>query len=340
MKPLLIVTMGDPSGIGPEIAVKTTIDPEVRAVANIVVWGSKKILQIAANKFLKKKHEIHPLIPGKFPKIYDAEKIYCVNQSNISYSDIQLGKVSTLAGQLAYDCIVNATKYVLSGQAQAIVTAPVNKESINKCNINFSGHTELIAKICGVRKFAMMQSSGKLRVVFVTTHISLKEVSAHVTKERIIETIGLLRNVLSLEGITNPKIAIAALNAHAGEGGFMGTEEIDTIIPAIESCRDNKCTIDGPFPPDTLFIENIRTQYDGIISMYHDQGHIPFKMLAFDKGVNSTLGLPIIRTSVDHGTAFDRAWQGNADINSLKAACLTAAKRAGTKQKNIAEIED
>jgi 4-hydroxythreonine-4-phosphate dehydrogenase len=177
----------------------------------------------------------------------------------------------------------------------------------------------------------MMQSAGNLRVAFVTTHIPLREVPDAVTGERIKEVANLLSDAIKAEGIASPKIAAAALNPHAGENGYMGSEDENIVKPALDNLRKSGMNIAGPFPPDTLFIESIRSKYDGILSMYHDQGHIPFKMLAFDRGVNSTLGLPIIRTSVDHGTAFEIAWQGVADTGSLFAAIRLASVRAKNK---------
>ena len=180
----------------------------------------------------------------------------------------------------------------------------------------------------------MMQSAGKLRVIFVTTHIALKDVSAHVTQERIVEVAKLVEEAAKAEGAEHPRIAVAGLNPHAGENGHMGTEDETVVKPAIRKLKESGMDVSGPYPSDTLFIDSIRNTFDGIVSMYHDQGHIPFKMLAFDKGVNSTMGLPIIRTSVDHGTAFEIAWKGVADTGSLEAAIHTAIKRANAKRKS------
>ena len=211
------------------------------------------------------------------------------------------------------------------------MTCPINKAAVNLAGIPFTGHTELLASLCGVKDFVMMQSAGDLRVVFVTTHISLAEVPAAVTAERIRTVTHLLRDAIAEEGVANPKIGVAALNPHAGENGNMGMEDENVVKPAVRALRDEGFDVEGPFPPDTLFIESIRKRFDGIVSMYHDQGHIPFKMLAFDRGVNSTLGLPVIRTSVDHGTAFEIAWKGVADLGSLRAAFDLACKRASSR---------
>lgn len=200
---------------------------------------------------------------------------------------------------------LRGSRDALAEKVDAVVTAPVNKAAVNLAGIPFTGHTELIAGICGTDDFAMMQSAGNLRVAFVTTHIALKDVPKFATRERIIKTTRLLENAIRAEGITEPKIGIAAINPHAGENGNMGTEDELVTKPAVMHMQEMGMKVEGPFPPDTLFIKSTLDRFDGIISMYHDQGHIPFKMLAFDRGVNSTLGLPVIRTSVDHGTAFE-----------------------------------
>ncbi|MDD5596637.1 MAG: 4-hydroxythreonine-4-phosphate dehydrogenase PdxA, partial [Victivallaceae bacterium] len=243
-----------------------------------------------------------------------------------------LAKIDPVSGLAAHSAVIAATHDALAGKVDALVTAPINKASVYAAGIPFTGHTELIAELCRCDSFAMMQSAGNLRVAFVTTHIPLSAVPGAVTGERIIEVACLLDHAVRAEGINHPKLAAAALNPHAGENGCMGTLDKEVIVPALEKLRSGGMDIDGPFPPDTLFIEKIRSAYDGILSMYHDQGHIPFKMLAFDRGVNSTLGLPIIRTSVDHGTAFEIAWRGIADTGSLSAAIKLAAGRATNKR--------
>ena len=312
--PILALTMGDAAGIGVELAIKAAVDKELSEVCQIIVYGSKSVIKEAVGRFLDHKNE--------------SVKVYFKHCADLDFSEQFIGNVRGECGLAAYQTVKIATQDCIDKIVDAIVTAPMNKASVNHADIEFSGHTELIAEMCGVNNYAMMQSDGELRVAFVTTHIALNKVSDSITKERIVEVTNLLNEVIKQEGVTEPKIAMAAINPHAGENGFMGTEEIETVEPAIEELLKNNVQITGPFPPDTLFIEAIRTQYDGIISMYHDQGHIPFKMLAFESGVNSTLGLPIIRTSCDHGTAFEIAWQNQADTGSLFAAVKLAAIRA------------
>ena len=307
----IALTMGDPSGIGPEIAVRAASDPEIAKFANIHIYGCPDIINEAVSRYARKDFK---------PEI--------IKTGEMKFSDVLIGKADEKCGIEAINAVERATKDTISGKMDAIVTTPMNKASVNLAGIDFTGHTEFIAELCHCTSFAMMQSSENLRVAFVTTHIPLSKVPKAVTEERIIEVANLLNEVIKKEGISNPKIAAAAINPHAGEDGYMGNEDEEIVKPALEKLRTSQINIDGPFPPDTLFICEIREKYDGILSMYHDQGHIPFKMLAFDKGVNSTLGLPIIRTSVDHGTAFNIAWQGIADTGSLYAAIKLAATRA------------
>ena len=310
--PRIALTMGDPAGIGPEIAVRLAraVDAGKTSPAEILLYGAPNVIDEAVRRFT----------PGFCPRI--------VSCSDLKFSQIHPGKLDARCGLAALECFRTATLDAIAGKVDAIVTCPINKAAVNLAGIPFTGHTELLASLCGVRDFVMMQSAGDLRVVFATTHIALAQVPSAVTFDRIVTVTHLLRDAIVAEGIAHPKIAVAALNPHAGENGNMGREDEDVVKPAVRALADEGILIQGPFPPDTLFIESIRSQFDGIVSMYHDQGHIPFKMLAFDCGVNSTLGLPVIRTSVDHGTAFEIAWKGVASVGSLAAAFEIACKRA------------
>lgn len=307
--PKIAITMGDPAGIGPEIAVKAASDSLFKNVVDLTVYGCPDVISSASEKFTDNK-------PLKINATGDLKLI-----------DVPIGKADSRCGIEARNAVIKAVEDALSGIIDAIVTAPINKASINMAGIPFAGHTELIAELCGSSNFAMMQSAGCLRIAFVTTHIPLKKVSSSITLDRIINVATLLNEAVKKEGLISPKLAAAALNPHAGENGFMGNEDECIVKPALEKLRMNGINIDGPFPSDTLFIKEILEKYDGILAMYHDQGHIPFKMLAFNTGVNSTLGLPIIRTSVDHGTAFEIAWKGLADTGSLYAAIHMAVLR-------------
>ena len=310
--------MGDPAGIGPEIAVRLAraVAAGKTSPAEVLLYGAPDIIDEAVRRFA----------PGSCPQI--------VPCSDLKFSQMHPGKLDARCGLAALECFRTATLDAIAGKVDAIVTCPINKAAVNLAGIPFTGHTELLASLCGVRDFVMMQSAGDLRVVFATTHIPLAQVPSAVTFDRIVTVTHLLRDAIVAEGIAHPKIAVAALNPHAGENGNMGREDEDVVKPAVRALANEGILIQGPFPPDTLFIESIRTQFNGIVSMYHDQGHIPFKMLAFDRGVNSTLGLPVIRTSVDHGTAFEIAWKGAASVGSLAAAFEIACKRAASRIAN------
>lgn len=308
--PLLALTMGDPAGIGPELAVRAAADAALQGMARMVVYGCPEVIQAAADRFS----------PGFQPRIKAV--------GSLPYSAVKPGELQPDCGVAAMNAVMAAVNDALNGQVDAVVTAPMNKAAVNRAGIVFTGHTELIASMCGVEDYAMMQSDGPLRVAFVTTHIPLNRVAEEISSERIVRVAELLHESCVAEGIASPLLAAAAINPHAGENGYMGSEDEDIVKPALEELRGLGIRIDGPFPPDTLFIASTLRRYDGVVSMYHDQGHIPFKMLAFDRGVNSTLGLPIIRTSPDHGTAFEIAWRGVADTGSFFAAVRLAARRA------------
>jgi 4-hydroxythreonine-4-phosphate dehydrogenase len=315
-KATIALTMGDPAGIGPEIAVKAAADKDLNSLADIVLYGCPDVINEAAKRFV--------------PEVFGKLNIKAVG--DLKFVDVPVAEADAACGLAARDAVIAATRDAIAGKVDAVVTAPMNKASVNLAGVQFTGHTELIAELCGCDSFAMMQSAGNLRVAFVTTHIPLSAVSDAVSVGRITEVAGLLEDAVRAEGIEAPKLAAAAINPHAGENGYMGLEDENIVKPALEELRGKGMDIDGPFPPDTLFIKETRERYDGILSMYHDQGHIPFKMLAFDCGVNSTLGLPIIRTSVDHGTAFEIAWRGGADTGSLYEAVKLAVKRARSRK--------
>ena len=308
--PKIALTAGDPAGIGPELVVKTVASPEWKGRARFVIYGEVTVLEEAARRWSD----------GKVTEIRSA--------GSLPFGSFELGRADGRCGKIAYDGLSMAVRDALAGEVDAIVTAPMNKYSVNLAGIPFTGHTERIAELCNCSNYVMMQSSGNLRMVFVTCHIPLAEVASRAVKPEIVRVTRLLDDAVRAEGIVSPKLAIAAINPHAGENGCMGMEDERETKPAIAELRASGIDVEGPFPPDTLFVESTRSRYDGLVTMYHDQGHIPFKMLAFDSGVNSTLGLPVIRTSPDHGTAFDIAWRGTADEGSFRAAVNLAIRRA------------
>ncbi len=312
----IAVSMGDPAGIGPELALKAALDSGLNRQCCFTLFGDAAVLErTAADCGL-------PLPDCEVRQVGEA-------------GEYRMGEVQASCGRIARDSVAAAARAVIEGEFEALVTAPVNKYAVNLSGVEFSGHTEMIAGMCGVSDFAMMQSADDLRVAFVTTHIALGSVPQFVTVERIVKVACLLSEAVAAEkgGSYRPHLTMAALNPHAGEKGCMGTEDEEVTRPAAAMLRkEYGIDISDPFPPDTLFVPGTLEKFDGIVSMYHDQGHIPFKMLAFDRGVNSTLGLPVIRTSPDHGTAFEIAGRNMADTGSFFAAVRLAAKRALAKR--------
>ena len=288
--PRIAITAGDPAGIGPEIAVKAARDPRVVAACRPVIYGPWRPEELAA-----------------FPT----------------------GVISAEAGRAAYDAIVEATTDALGHRVDAIATGPINKAAFAEAGLPWKGHTDLLGHLCGVDEVAMMFWSERLRVVLATVHIPLAEVPSALTAERLLDVLRLTSASLPRFGIRTPRLAVAGLNPHAGEGGLLGREELDVFQPAIADARRQGIDVAGPLPADTLFVRAARGEFDAVIAAYHDQGLVPVKLLAFGRAVNVTLGLPIIRTSVDHGTAFDIARKGIADEGSLVEAVLLAARLAG-----------
>lgn len=317
--PRIALTMGDAAGIGPELLIKALEAEEFTNKAEFILYGEKEVLQ--------KSLEL-------YGTTLSLENLHIRKTSKLlSKATLPIGTPDPNCGIAAYEAVKMAAIDAVNDKIDAIVTAPINKYSVNLAGIKFSGHTELIAEICNCNDFAMMQSSGKLHVAFVTTHIPIADVAKSITFDRVAQVTELLHQVLIDEGVKTPKLAIMALNPHAGENGCMGEEDEQITHKVIEHLRAKKFDIADMQVPDVIFANGNYKKYDGIVSMYHDQGHIPFKMLAFSSGVNSTLGLPIIRCSPDHGSAFDIAWQNRADTGSFFAAITSAIKRANAKLK-------
>jgi 4-hydroxythreonine-4-phosphate dehydrogenase len=284
--PRIAITVGDPAGIGPEIAAAAAADPRVRAVCEPVVYAAPD--------------------PQRFAP----------------------GVLSGEAGRAAYDTIVRAVDDARRGCVEGIATAPVNKEAFKLAGLPWSGHTDLLAHLTGASHVAMMFHSAALRVVLATVHIALAEVPRALTQRSLEATIDLTARELPRYGVAHPRIAVAGLNPHASEHGLFGSEEETVIAPAIAACRARGINVTGPFSADTVFLRAHRGEFDVVVACYHDQGLIPVKLLAFGEAVNVTLGLPIVRTSVDHGTAFDIAGRGVANPQSMIAAVLLAARLA------------
>ncbi|WP_031500366.1 4-hydroxythreonine-4-phosphate dehydrogenase PdxA [Bryobacter aggregatus] len=322
------VTLGDSSGVGPEILLQAFHSQEIQHP--IVVYGD-----LAALAFYNKQQV--PLHPITTPADYTPGPLNVISPSLLERSDITPGQLNAKSGHAAREYVIAAAKAALAGEIAAMVTLPMNKEATQKTDPHFVGHTELIGAVCGVDDVTIMLASDQLIVTHVTTHCSLLEAIARTKRPRIQTILQLTSDAVS-KLIPNPRIAVAGLNPHAGEHGLFGREEIDEIEPAIAWAKQQGMPVEGPFPPDTLFYLAVRRKrFDAIVCMYHDQGHVPLKLLDFEGGVNIALGLPIIRTSVDHGTAFDIAGQGIAQSGSFIKA-LEFAVRMASVQKDIDNV--
>jgi 4-hydroxythreonine-4-phosphate dehydrogenase len=328
-KPILAVTLGDPAGTGPELLTKALLLPEVRAVCRPVVVGAAAVLR-AAEGFTRTGAKFR-IIDTPAGAADDAGTIDVVDLANVDAAGLVRGKVSPAAGQAAYESIRRAVEFTQAGAAHAVVTSAINKAALHAAGHLYDGHTELLAELCGKPKVTMMLVADKLRICHVSTHVSLKDAIDRVRPERILTVIKIARAGVQELGIADPHIAVAGLNPHAGEGGIFGDEEGKYILPAIEQARALGFRVSGPFAGDTIFFRTLQGQFDCAIAMYHDQGHVAAKMLGIWLGVNVTLGLPIIRTSVEHGTDFDNAGTGRGDPRSLVQALKLAAVMAGNR---------
>ena len=323
--------MGDPAGIGPEICCKMFAEKELFDFCRPFVVGDSACLK-EGMKVGKVTLQINPVrkpSEGRFtPGIMDV-----LDLRNVDVKNLKMGQAQADAGRACVEYIKKAVEMGSSGEIDAIVTGPINKLAMNMGGYKYAGHTELLADLTGTKDFAMLLVTGPLKVIHVSTHVSLSEAIRRVTKERVITVIGLADQALKGLGVAHPRIAVAGLNPHAGEDGMFGREEIDIIGPAIESAKKAGINVNGPIAPDTVFMRAKNGEYDVVVAMYHDQGHVAIKMLGFQLGVNVSIGLPIIRTSVDHGTAYRRAGLrlGTADASSLLEATKLAAQLAKSK---------
>lgn len=315
--PIVAITMGDPAGIGPEIIAKLFAEPDLASPPRALVLGDEGMLA----------REIRALgLPVRIKRVSrPAEADFSPGQLNLlSLTDLPLdhprGVVSALAGAAAYRYIATAVQLAQRGEIDGICTAPIHKESLRAAGFRYPGHTEILADLLNAPESAMMLVTPELRTILVTIHMSLRQAIDSLSMEAELRTIRIADCALKRIGIEHPRIAVAGVNPHAGEGGLFGREEIEIISPAIRQARRHGIEVSGPYPGDTVFMNARRGQFDIVVAQYHDQGLIPVKLLGFDQGVNVTAGLPIVRTSVDHGTAFDIAGTGKADPSSLRAA--------------------
>jgi len=322
--PIIAITMGDPSGIGPEIIVKALQAPDLVHICVPLVIGDRRALERALT-VCGSTLEIQEIAAAGEARTVPGNTIPLLAVSRLSELDMEYGDPSEAAGNAVYRYICFAAQLCLSGQAAAMATAPISKEAMHRAGHDYPGHTELLAELCSTDNFVMMLAGDILRVSLVTIHEALHDVPRLVTFEQVLKTIRITAEGVSrLTGKQYPKLAVLALNPHCGEGGKFGTEETEVISPAIMAARHEGINVEGPLSADTLFHFAQQGMYDGVVAMYHDQGLIPLKMLHFDDGVNITLGLPIIRTSVDHGTAYNLAGTGTASEMSLLAAIRMA----------------
>jgi 4-hydroxythreonine-4-phosphate dehydrogenase len=330
-RPILAITLGDPAGVGPEIIVKALQHEDVYATCRPLVIGDRRMLARAAEWLGTAPLNIH-MVAHPADGRYLSDAVTLLDLANAAPDDVPVGQVSAAAGRAAVEYVFAACDLALAGTVDAIVTAPLNKAAMNLAGFHYAGHTELLAERTHAGKVSMLLVGPKMRVVHVSTHVALEEAIRRVTPERVGEVIDLAQQSCLALGIAKPRIAVAGLNPHAGESGLFGQQEETAIMPAIEAARSRGLNVSDPQPPDTVFLRTVKGEFDIVVAMYHDQGHIPMKLLAFDDGVNVSMGLPIIRTSVDHGTAFDIAGKGIAREDSLLAAIRVAVQMSAARR--------
>lgn len=341
-KPVLAITMGDPAGIGPEVTVKALQYRDLWDKCIPIVVGDAYVLEDAL-RFSGFNRTIRSI--GKPEEaVGEPGTIECVDLHALAPEKYQYGQVSAACGEAAFQYVVKAIEYAQAGRVAGVVTAPINKEALHLAGHYYSGHTEIFADYTHTPHYAMLLMSGKLRVIHCTTHVSMRKACDLITRERVGEVIGLADQAMRMMGLEHYTIGVAGLNAHCSENGLFGTEEAEAISPAIRDAKERGIPVEGPIPPDTVFVKALAGQYDIVVAMYHDQGHIPLKVVGFQldaatgrftsmSGINTTIGLPILRTSVDHGTDFDKAGKNLANEASMVEALQLAAQMAPYYQK-------
>ena len=333
--PVLAITMGDPASIGPEIAVKALLKKEIHEVCKPLLVGDAAVFQqiIDLLKMDSKVHAVSRVGDAKF-------ELGTIDVFDLGITDVgklEFGKINAMCGEASFQAVKKAIELALAKEVDGTVTGPINKKSINEAGHHFAGHTEIYAHYTGTKKYAMLLVEDHINVIHVSTHVSLRQACDLVKKERIVQVIELIVDGLKRLGKSNLKIGVAGLNPHAGDSGLFGTEDDEEILPAVLEARRLGFDVEGPVPPDSMFAKAAMGAYGGVVAMYHDQGHIPFKLSGFHwnaekqqmdsvKGVNITLGLPIIRTSVDHGTAFEVAGKGIASPDAMVLAIESAVQ--------------
>ena len=326
MKPKVGITLGDVAGIGPEVAIKAVTSPTIQECCLPILIGESSVVSPYAERLApgwKLK-----LVRDPFESSQDCFEIHLIDLKNIHFPSIRPGQVSRECGRAALEFIRTAVDLCLKKQLDAMVTGPIHKEAAQLAGIGAPGHTEFLASLCAVPEVRMLLVVNHLRALHLTTHLSLRDALEAVSKNRILDTIYHGVRALRQLQVKNGRIAVAGLNPHAGEGGLFGAEETREIRPAVQEAQRSGLNVSGPIAPDTVFYRMSQGEFDLVIAMYHDQGHIPLKLIGFDRGVNITIGLPIIRTSVDHGTAFDIVGQMKASpdsmVKAIEMACIMA----------------
>lgn len=342
-KPIIAITMGDPASIGPEIAIKALLQEHIHAICKPLIVGDAGVFQQIVS-LLGMQVTINPVASVQEAK-FEWGKPDVLDLNNVNRDQLVFGAINANCGDAAFQSVKKVIELAMAGEVDATVTGPIHKKSINLAGHHFAGHTEIYAHFTGTKKYAMLLVEENMKVIHVSTHVSLRQACDLVKKERILEVTELLYNGMKSLGETNLKIGIAGLNPHAGDSGLFGTEDDEEILPAVEEARRRGYDVEGPVPPDTLFAKASMGAYGGVVAMYHDQGHIPFKLAGFKwdavkqrmdsvKGVNITMGLPIIRTSVDHGTAFEIAGKGIASPDAMVLAIESAVQLSKYRQQN------
>ena len=341
--PIVAITTGDPAGIGPEVVLKALADRELLNTARWVVIGDAAILNMVGTQISLKPPDCTVQDSAQISGQWSCDKtaqqhteiaqVCLLDLRQLEPSQFSIGKLNAACGRAALEYVRTATQLCLNGQADAMVTAPLNKEAVSLTGQSFTGHTEFIADLSEASESRMLLVNDHLRVIHVSTHRSLRS-ACELDTSRILRTIQLGNEALQSLGFTEPRIAVCGLNPHAGENGLFGSEDLEFIVPAIQSAQNMGLICKGPFPADTIFMQAVRGAYDLVVAMYHDQGHVPMKLLDFENTINVSLGLPIIRTSVDHGTAFDIAGKNQADPSSIKAAMRLAVTMSLNRHKS------
>lgn len=331
MKPIIVIPMGDAAGIGPEITVKALADPMIQQIARCVVVGDREVLEDAL-RFSKVDLKIK-CIETPDTGDYQPGILNLMDLKNIEMKTLRIGEIQAMTGRGAYEYIKTATELCLQGKADVLATTAINKESLKLAEVPYIGHTEIVGALTGTQNPLTMFQVRNLRVFFLTRHISLRQACDLVTKDALVTFIDACVEALGVLGVDSPKLAVAGLNPHGGEHGLFGTEEVDQVIPAVEAARAKGIDIVGPIGADSVFYQGLKGQYDAVLSLYHDQGHIATKMVDFERTISITCGMSILRTSVDHGTALDIAGQGIASpvsmIEAIRLAVAYAPKFKG-----------